>query len=115
MCDVESKLWTRLERSVVPKGRNEGSLAVYRQELVYQKTRPVRYGLNWSTRARTAQRARRSHPPHQIRLGGDGLPFDTSHAVNCQATIVLSLRDKEQRNAMCTAVLPTCSPRVSAR
>jgi hypothetical protein len=46
-------MWSRKRRQVaqdfVPKGLDEGSMAVYCQEWVYKKTRPVGHGLSWSS------------------------------------------------------------------
>ena len=44
-------MWTRFSRQVpgVPEGLDEGSLAVYCQGMRLKKTRPVGYGLSWST------------------------------------------------------------------
>jgi hypothetical protein len=52
--DVESKMWTGVGRFVVPKGRNDSSLAVYCLECDQRTTRPVGHGLSWSAGVFTA-------------------------------------------------------------
>ena len=54
------RMWSRFFGQVsrvafVPKGLNEGSLAVYCQEYVEDKARPVGYGLSWSLARFTIQ------------------------------------------------------------
>jgi hypothetical protein len=83
--DVESKMWTGVGRFVVPKGRNDSSLAVYCLECDQRTTRPVGHGLSWSAGVFTAQ-GRRTFPPIQSHR--------SLRAVNCQATLTWSLRDK---------------------
>jgi hypothetical protein len=68
VCDVESILWTGLKSVFVPKGPSDGSLAVYCQECVLKKNRPVGNGMSRSTGAFTAQGRRNvlSDPNHTV-------------------------------------------------
>jgi len=70
-------MWSRKcghasDEFVVPKGLNEGSLAIYCQECVQQTTRPVGHGLSWSTRAFTAQGDRTFRPTQSHHTLRDG-------------------------------------------
>jgi len=59
-----------------------------------KKARPVGYGLRWFTRTLTAEGGSGTRRPNHT------VPYGTVHfldaflAVNCQATIISSLRDK---------------------
>ena len=81
----------------VPKGPSDSSLAVYCQECVLKKIRPVGNGMSWSTGAFTAQ-GRRTFLPTLIIPFPNGTDrfFPDPQAVNCKATIIQSPRDKSQ-------------------
>ena len=79
----------------VPKGLNDSSQAIYCLECVLKKTRPVGYGLSWSTRAFTAEGRGMFLPTPIISASAETVRFfPHPQAVNCQAIIIQSLRDK---------------------
>jgi hypothetical protein len=66
-------MWTGVGRFVVPKGRNDSSLAVYCLECDQRTTRPLGHGLSWSAGVFYPRKvAERSLRPNHIRRGGDG-------------------------------------------
>ena len=68
--DVESKMWTEVMVVLSRRGIDEGSQAIYCLECVKKRTRPVGYGLSWSSGVFTTQARRNSLlPNHTVPYG----------------------------------------------
>jgi len=75
-------------RAFVAEGRNDISLAIYCQECVQDRARPVGNGLSWSTRAFTLKVVEGSfRPNHTVPYGAVSF-LETFQAVNCLATFI---------------------------
>ena len=92
---MASILRSGLGKGFRPGGTSDGSLAVYCLEWVREKSRPVGYGVMGAEESSATLSGEHASRPTQTVPYGTGRSLTAFQAINCQATIIPSLRDNK--------------------